>query len=163
MTTLSRRELVVDNTVDGKDTKEEKTREVPDIRRYHFSWNLIQNRMWYNVVLVVDMKVFYSFHKADNIKYMWVVCRRHCGRHEQVGREAQGHESRTQARALWSFGVWELMPLAMMMICRTFISQTSNSSSSGSRQAREEPKKGKSSTYNFQDDGHISSCPVVHV
>ena len=24
-------------------------------------------------------------------------------------------------------------------------------------------KKGKSSTYNFQDDGHISSCPVVHV
>ena len=39
---------------------------------------------------------------------------------------------------------WELMPLAMMMICRTFISQTSNSSSSGSRQAREELKKGKS-------------------
>ena len=33
------------------------------------------------------------------------------------------------------------MPLAMMMICRTFISQTSNSSSSGSRQAREELKK----------------------
>ena len=24
-------------------------------------------------------------------------------------------------------------------------------------------KKGKSSKYNFQDDGHISSCPVVHV
>ena len=41
------------------------------------------------------------------------------------------------------FEVWELMPLAMMMICRTFISQTSNSSSSGSRQAREEPKKRK--------------------
>ena len=37
--------------------------------------------------------------------------------------------------------VWELMPLAMMMFCRTFISQTSNSSSSGSRQARKEPKK----------------------
>ena len=41
------------------------------------------------------------------------------------------------------FEVWELMPLAMMMICRTFISQTSNSSSSGSRQAREELKKRK--------------------
>ena len=39
--------------------------------------------------------------------------------------------------------VWELMPLAMLMICRTFISQTSNSSSSGSRQAREELKKRK--------------------
>ena len=24
-------------------------------------------------------------------------------------------------------------------------------------------KQGKSSTYNFQDDGHISSCPAVHV
>ena len=31
VTTLSTCELVVDNTVDGKDTKEEKTREVPDI------------------------------------------------------------------------------------------------------------------------------------
>ena len=37
----------------------------------------------------------------------------------------------------------ELIPLAMMMICGTFISQTSNSSSSGSRQAREELKKRK--------------------
>ena len=62
--------LVVDGTVDGENNKEEKTREVPDIRRYHFSWNFIQNRMLYNVVLVVDMKVLYSFHKADNIKYM---------------------------------------------------------------------------------------------
>ena len=41
------------------------------------------------------------------------------------------------------FEVWELIPLAMMMVCRTFISQTSNSSSSGSRQAREELKKKK--------------------
>ena len=30
VTTLSTCELVVDNTVDGKDTKEEKTREVAD-------------------------------------------------------------------------------------------------------------------------------------
>ena len=36
--------------------------------------------------------------------------------------------SRTRARAVSSLGVWELMPLAMMMICRTLISQTSNSS-----------------------------------
>ena len=50
-----------------------------------------------------------------------------------------------------------------MMICRTIISHTSNSSSSGSRQAREELKKGKSSTYNFQDDGHISSGSVKHI
>ena len=26
-----------------------------------------------------------------------------------------------------------------------------------------EPKQGKSSSYNFQDDGHLSVCPVVHV
>ena len=51
--------------------------------------------------------------------------------------------SRTRARAVWSLGCLKLMPLAMMMICRTFISQTSNSSSSGSRQAREELKKRK--------------------
>ena len=31
--------LVVDNTVDGKDNKEEKTREVVYIRMYHFGWN----------------------------------------------------------------------------------------------------------------------------
>ena len=31
------------------------------------------------------------------------------------------------------FEVWELMPLAMMMICRTLISQTSNSCNLGSR------------------------------
>ena len=39
------------------------------------------------------------------------------------------------------FGSSGVDTIAMMMICRTFISQTSNSSSSGSRQAREEPKK----------------------
>ena len=35
-------ELVVDNTVDGKDTKEEKTREVADTMMYHFSWKFLQ-------------------------------------------------------------------------------------------------------------------------
>ena len=37
------------------------------------------------------------------------------------------------------------------------------SSSLGSKWAREEPKKGKSSKYNFQDDGNVSLGPVVHV
>ena len=40
VTTLSTCELVVDNTVDGKDTKEEKTREVPDIITSHVSLQL---------------------------------------------------------------------------------------------------------------------------
>ena len=53
------------------------------------------------------------------------------------------------------FEVWELIPLAMMMICRTFISKTLNRSNSGSGRAREEPKKGQSSKYNSQDDEHI--------
>ena len=34
---------------------------------------------------------------------------------------------------------------------------------SGSRWATEVPKKGKSSKFNFQDDGHINSDPAVHV
>ena len=40
VTTLSTCELVVDNTVDGKDTKEEKPREVPDIITSHVSLQL---------------------------------------------------------------------------------------------------------------------------
>ena len=40
VTTLSTCELVVDNTVDGKDTKEEKTREVPDKITSHVSLQL---------------------------------------------------------------------------------------------------------------------------
>ena len=40
VTTLSMCELVVDNTVDGKDTKEEKTREVPGIITSHVSLQL---------------------------------------------------------------------------------------------------------------------------
>ena len=42
VTTVSTCELVVDNTVDGKDTKEEKTREVTDTMMYHFSWKFLQ-------------------------------------------------------------------------------------------------------------------------
>ena len=47
--------------------------------------------MRYAVVLVVDMKVLYTFNKSDdNIKCMLIVGRRHCGWEEQVGGEAQG-------------------------------------------------------------------------
>ena len=35
-------ELVVDNTVDGKDNLEEKTREVADSRMSNFDWNFLQ-------------------------------------------------------------------------------------------------------------------------
>ena len=42
MTTSSIYELVVDDTVDGKGNLEEKTREVVDIRMYHFGWNFLQ-------------------------------------------------------------------------------------------------------------------------
>ena len=34
---------------------------------------------------------------------------------------------------------------------------------SASRWATEVPKKGKSSKFNFQDDGHINSGPSVHI
>ena len=34
--------MVVDGTVDGKNNKEEKTREVADTMMYHFSWKFLQ-------------------------------------------------------------------------------------------------------------------------
>ena len=39
--TLSSCELMVDDTVDGKDNKEKKIRGFADIRMYHFSWNFL--------------------------------------------------------------------------------------------------------------------------
>ena len=42
VTTLSTCELVVDNTVDGKDTKEEKTREVADKQNVSLRLNFLQ-------------------------------------------------------------------------------------------------------------------------
>ena len=41
-TCLTTNELVVDGIVVVKDNKGEKTREVADIRMYHFRWNLLQ-------------------------------------------------------------------------------------------------------------------------
>ena len=42
VTTLSTFELVIYDTVDGKENLEKKTREVTEIRMYHFGWNFIQ-------------------------------------------------------------------------------------------------------------------------
>ena len=55
------------------------------------SVELSSTKMRYAVVLVVDMKILYTFNKSDdNIKCMLIVGRRQCGRQEQVGGEAQG-------------------------------------------------------------------------
>ena len=48
------------------------------------------SRKWFAVVMVVDMKVVYTFNTSDHIMYMWVGGRQHCGRREQQGREDQG-------------------------------------------------------------------------
>ena len=42
LTTFSTYKLVVNETVDSKDNLEEKTREVADIRMYHFGKNFLQ-------------------------------------------------------------------------------------------------------------------------
>ena len=43
--------------MDDKDILEEKTREDADIRIYHISW-LFFDRMWYALMMVVDMRPF---------------------------------------------------------------------------------------------------------
>ena len=67
--TSSTRELVVDNTVDGKKNLEEKTREVADIKMHHITRNFLQ-RGRCGLLMVVDMKLVYSFNISDLIKYM---------------------------------------------------------------------------------------------
>ena len=78
LTTLSTCGLVFDGTVDGNDNKEEKTREVANNRMYHFGCNkdVICCDEW---VMLVDIKVFYSFNMSDNIKFMCVDGRQHWG------------------------------------------------------------------------------------
>ena len=47
--------LVVDNTVDGKDNLDKKTREVADIRMYHFGLNFLQlgcDMLWWGCTAV---------------------------------------------------------------------------------------------------------------
>ena len=53
---------------------------------------LSSTNMRYAVVLVVDMKVFYTFNKSDdNIKCMLIVGRRHRGRQgQQDGEDQEG-------------------------------------------------------------------------
>ena len=43
LTSLSTYELVVDGIVVVKDNKGERTREVADIRMYHFGWNFFKH------------------------------------------------------------------------------------------------------------------------
>jgi len=64
LTILSTCELVVDSTVDGKGNKEEKTREVANIRMYHFCRNFFQLGcdICGELVMVVDKKVVFSFN-----------------------------------------------------------------------------------------------------
>ena len=48
---------MVDDTVYCEDNFEEKTREEADIRIYHISWHF-SDRMWYAVMMLVDMRIF---------------------------------------------------------------------------------------------------------
>ena len=60
------------------------------------SVEFFSNRTWYAVVVIlVDMKVFYTFNLSDHIKYMWVGGRQHCGWQGQQGGEDQGGRSLT--------------------------------------------------------------------
>ena len=76
LTTLSSCVFVVDDTENGKDNYMEETREVANNRMYHFGCNkdVICCDEW---VMLVDIKVFYSFNMSDNIKFMCVDGRRH--------------------------------------------------------------------------------------
>ena len=59
--TLSSCELMVDDTVDGKDNKEKK------IRGGSLRLELSSTRMWYAVVMLVVLKVFFFFKMSYKI------------------------------------------------------------------------------------------------
>ena len=64
------------------------------------------------------------------------------------------------------FEVWEINVRQIIIIANGINSQTTKLQRALTRvldELERNQKKGKSSTNNFQDDGHISSCPVVHV
>ena len=69
LTTLNTGELVVNHTVDGEDNQEEKTMEVADIKMHHITRNFLQ-RGRCGLLMVVDMKLVYSFNMSDHIKSM---------------------------------------------------------------------------------------------
>ena len=49
-------------TLDSKDNKEEKTREVAEISMITSNGIFFNSDVWYAVVIVVYMKVFYTFN-----------------------------------------------------------------------------------------------------
>merc|ERR1711884_380180 len=64
------------------------------------------------------------------------------------------------------FEVWEKNVRQIIIIANGINSQTPKLQTALARvldELERNQKKGKSSTCNFQNDGHISSCPVVHV
>ena len=61
LTTLSTCELVADDTMDGKDNMEKKTTKVAEKTDVSFRLEFSSTRMWYAVVILVDMKVFFCF------------------------------------------------------------------------------------------------------
>ena len=64
------------------------------------------------------------------------------------------------------FEVWEINVRQIIIIAYGINSQTPKLQRAltwALDELERNQKKGKSSSYNFQDDGHISSCPVVHV
>ena len=81
LTTLSKCELVANVTVDGMDNKEGKSREVANIRMYHFGWNFFQ--------LGCDM-LWWWWSESIFLYFQPVLCsvlciddRRHCGKQGQ--------------------------------------------------------------------------------
>ena len=60
-----------------------------DIKIYHISWHFF-DRMWYAVMMLVDMRVFFVFNMSDHIKHMKISGRRHHGRQGHLGGEDQG-------------------------------------------------------------------------
>jgi len=59
---------VVVITLDSKDNKEEKTREVAEISMITSNGIFFNSDVWYAVVIVVDMKVFYTFNMCATIE-----------------------------------------------------------------------------------------------
>ena len=79
-------------------------------------------RMWYAVVMVVDMKVHESFNMFDKIKYMWAGGRRHCGRQGQHGEGNQ--EGQWQIGCITSVGIfttWCDMLRRLWLTCKFFL------------------------------------------
>ena len=54
------------------------------------SVEIFSTRTWNAVVMVVNMKVVFTFIMSDHIKYMWIGVWRDCGRQGQQGGEDPG-------------------------------------------------------------------------